>query len=427
MRLSLGVVGLALVYMSFTASAQQSPSSSTPTFSKDVAPILFTHCVSCHRPGEMAPMSLLTFTDVRPWAKAIRDNVARRTMPPWHATKASGPFENDRSLSDADIETIVRWVDSGAPEGQPGALPQAPPATDGWSAGTPDGVFAMQEPFNVPAEGVVEYQFFDVPMNLAEDKWVRSIEVRPGARSVVHHVIVWIRLPQSRQRPVIGRADRTNFLPEEERRSRNLRRPRGDFLAGIGVGTNATVFRAGTAKLIPAGSSLVFEIHYTPNGTAGEDRTSIGLRYAAQAPAEEIRTVTILNETFEIPPGAADHRVDGGLTFVSDVKIRSIMAHTHVRGKKWLYTLEYPDGRQQVILDIPKFDFNWQTEYVFAEPLRVPKGARLVASAWYDNSKANPSNPDPATAVRWGDQTWEEMHFSVFNVSLDNAQPTARQ
>ncbi len=392
-----------------------------PTFNEQVAPVLYQRCTGCHRPNGVAPMSLLTYVEARPWAKAMRDAVASRTMPPWHADKAYGPFDNDLSLSDAEIETIVAWVNGGAPEGDAAKRPVPPQYTDAWALKTPDAVLTMSEPFSVPAEGMLEYQFLKIPTNLTEDQWVEAIEVRPGIPAVVHHVIVRVIEPERTTRPIIARLDQQYVLPQETSRSFNPRRPRADYLVGVGAGTGPTVLKPGTAKLLKAGSTLVLEMHYTSNGSAVADRTSVGLRFAKQPPEEEIRTLVLLNDIFEIPPGAGDYRVDAAMTLQQPVKVWSIFAHTHLRGKRWEYRVVYPDGRRQTILSVPRYDFNWQHEYAFKEPLRLPKGTRVESSAWYDNSAKNPSNPDSTKVVVFGEQTWDEMQFSSFNVSIDRA------
>jgi hypothetical protein len=397
-----------------------------PTYNEQVAPILYQRCTTCHRPNGVGPMSLLAYAEARPWARAMREAVSSRTMPPWHADKAYGPFANDMSLSDAEVETIVAWVNGGAPEGADSTRPVPPKYTDGWALGTPDAVFTMLEPFSVPAEGTLEYEFLRVPTNLTEDKWVEAIEVRPGVPAVVHHVIVRVLEPVRTTRPILARIDPQYMMPEEKSRAFNPRRPRGDYLVGVGAGTGPTILKPGTAKLLKAGSTLVLEMHYTSNGTAAADRTSVGLRFAKQPPDEEIRTVTLLNDVFEIPPGAPAYKVDAALTLEQPVKMWSIFAHTHLRGKKWEYRVVYPDGRQQTILSVPRYDFNWQHEYVFKEPLRLPKGTRVESSAWYDNSSKNPSNPDPTKLVVFGEQTWDEMQFSTFNVSIDRSADSAQ-
>lgn len=414
------------------------PADGVPTFSKDVAPILYKNCIGCHRPGEIAPMSLITYKDVRPWARSIRDEVSDATMPPWHADAKHGTFANDRSLTAADRETIVKWASGGAPEGNPADLPPAPTFTEGWTIGEPDLVLTMSEPYKVPADGFIEYEYIEVPTNLTEDKWIQAFEVRPGNRSVVHHVIVMARSPQPERRPAALRmaqgmevpAGQTGgpAEPADQKRARGVSlypRPQrtGATIGGFAPGTAAHVYEPGTALLLRAGSTIVLQMHYTSNGTEQTDRTSIGLRFAAAPPREELRITSLANGKLRIPPGDPNYSISAEMTITADMTLRQILPHTHLRGKSWEYAAVYPDGRRDVILSVPKYDFNWQTSYIFAEPLKLPRGTRIVAVAHYDNSAANKSNPDPTKEVLWGDQTWEEMMFTSFVYSIDGVAP----
>lgn len=404
---ALSVTVLALTLMSAT----RTTTAATPTFTKDVAPILYKNCASCHRPNDIAPMSLLTYENARPWAKAIREQVATRQMPPWHATQPHGTFLNDRRLSDADRDTLIRWVDGGAPKGDPKDLPPVPKFAEGWEIGTPDVVLSMAKDFDVPTSGTVAYQYFEVPTNFTEDKWVQAIEVRPGTRSVVHHVLVFCRESGAKPRPM----GYVSVVPKMGRH--------GQTAALVGTtapGTNAMIFQPGTALLVKAGAVLLFQIHYTTNGQAEKDRSSVGMTFAKQPPQLEIRTSAFINPMFVIPAGANNHEVDSAIEFEQDAHIWGLVPHTHLRGKSWEYRVIYPDGRSEVVLSVPKYDFNWQTYYLFAKPLAVPKGTRLEATAHYDNSTANAYNPDPTMAVRWGDQTWEEMQYTGITYSIDN-------
>ncbi|MEK6285541.1 MAG: thiol-disulfide isomerase [Acidobacteriota bacterium] len=422
-RLSYAIV-LALTVLGLTTipTARTSPAA-TPTFSKDVAPILFKNCASCHRPRDIAPMSLLTYENARPWAKSIREKVAVGSMPPWHATQAHGIFSNDRRLSDKDKDTLIRWADGGAPKGDPKDLPPAPKFADGWEIGTPDAVISIPKEFEVPESGTIGYQFFEAPANFTEDKWVQAIEVRPGARSVVHHVLVFCREPGARRSPpafVQIVPNLGGFGQGHGSASPQERGLPGPLIATTAPGTNAMTFKPGTAMRIRAGAVLAFQIHYTANGTATRDRTSVGMIFARQPPQQEIRNSAFVNPLFVIPPGADNQAVDSAIQFSEDSHIWALFPHTHLRGKSWEYRLVYPDGRSEVVLSVPKYDFNWQTYYVFTKPLAVPKGSRLEASAHYDNSTANKWNPDPKVAVRWGPQTWQEMQYSGITYSVDD-------
>jgi hypothetical protein len=402
------------------------PAQPAPTFSRDVAPILYKNCTNCHRPGEIAPMSLLTYKDARPWARSMRERVSLGEMPPWHADPAHGSFLNDRRLSDADKNTIVRWVAAGAPEGSPADLPAAPKYAEGWMMGEPDVVLGMNEDYPVPASGTIEYKYFEVPTNFTEDKYVQAVEVKAGNRAVVHHVIVFARPPKpaARAAAVFKFADGMEIPKKDENEKPDNDRPApqrlGQTIGGFAPGQFVRVYQPGTAIRVPAGAVLVFQMHYTANGTATTDRTRIGLKLAPEKPKDEVRVSALINGAFTIPAGASNHRVDAELTVQQDITLWSMLPHTHVRGRSWNYEAVYPDGRTETILGVPKYDFNWQTDYIFRDPLKLPKGTKIHATAWYDNSANNPSNPDPGRDVKWGDQTWEEMMFTALAYTLDS-------
>ena len=433
------VLGVAIVAADSPEQYAAKPAASVPTFNKDVAPILYANCVTCHRPGEIGPMSLLSYKDARPWAKSIRDEVADGTMPPWHADPKHGRFANDRSLSAEQKDTLARWANGGAPEGDPKDRPATPAFVDGWQLGEPDAVFQLPVDYKVPADGFVEYEYFEIPTNFTEDKWLQALEVRPGNRAVVHHVIVSVRPPQAERRPAGFRsapgmeipAGQSGGAPEPADGPRRVRgqslfpSPAGARAAigGFAPGTTTMKFEPGAAMLIRAGSTLVVQMHYTTNGTPQTDRTKMGLFLAKQMPRTEMRMATLVNGRLHIPAGAADYSIAAEMTTVNDITLRSLLPHTHLRGKRWEYTATYPDGRTEVILAVPKYDFNWQTDYVFAEPLKLPKGTKIRAVAHYDNSAANRSNPDHKVDVKWGDQTWEEMMFTSIVYSIDGVAP----
>jgi hypothetical protein len=406
-----------------TMGQAQAGSPTTPTFSKDVAPIIYKNCVTCHQPGTVAPMSLLTYADARPWAKAIGAQVTLGNMPPWHATEPHGTFLNDRRLTQLEKDTIANWVNGGALEGDKKDLPPAPRLTEGWQIGKPDEVLKMAEPFEVPAAGAVAYQYFKIPTDFTEDKWVQAIEVRPGARGVVHHILVFSKEPGEPRRK-----DITTVVPQVPERRPAAGKPDNDMgvlIATTAPGTNAMIFQPGAALRIRAGSVLTFQVHYTPNGTAVQDQSSIGLIFANQAPKQEVRTAAFFNPTLILPAGGDNVEVDCVMEFNQDSHLWAIFPHTHLRGKSWAYRLVYPDGTSKVLLTVPKYDFNWQTYYEFAEPLAAPKGSRIEAVAHYDNSANNASNPDPTKDVHWGDQTWQEMQYSGITYTIDDQRVSA--
>ncbi|HWO02368.1 MAG TPA: thiol-disulfide isomerase [Blastocatellia bacterium] len=395
---------LAVVLCSVLAAgvAASGPGDGKITFTKDVAPIFYNRCAECHRPGEIAPMSLLTYSEARPWAKAIKQKVLDRSMPPWLASAENSHFKNDRRLSQTEIETISAWVDAGAPKGEDKYLPAAPKFEEGWSIGKPDAIIALDQEVAVPADGVVPYKYFTVQTNFNEDKWVQAAEIRPGNRRVVHHVIVFVQ-----------------ELGAKTELSGEGRGGRGFKLCGFAPGEQPKVFPPGTARLIKKGSKLTFQMHYTPNGEAATDRSYIGLIFA-KTPVQKIAlTGTATNASFVIPAGDGNYEVRSSWTAKEDVRIIDLMPHMHVRGKDFTYTAVYPDGRSEVVLRVSRYDFNWQLLYQFKDPLLLPKGSRLDCVAHFDNSAKNKYNPDPTKEVRWGDQTWEEMMIGWFDYVLD--------
>ncbi len=374
-----------------------------PTFSREVAPILYNRCLECHRPGEAAPMAFTSYAEVRPWAKAIKQAVLTRKMPPWLADPHYGAFRNDRRLSDVEVSTISAWVDAGAPEGDPKQTPKLPEFETGWRIGKPDAVFDIGADFDVPAEGVVSYKYFTVPTNFTEDKWVQAAEVRPGQRSAVHHIIAFIVEPHSSAGP--GQA--------------------GNILVGYAPGENPLKLMPGSAVLVKAGSSIRFQVHYTPNGKAVKDRSYIGLRFAGEAPSRRAIRGMAINAMLRIPPNDPNYEVRSSYTAREDITLDSLMPHMHLRGKDFQYTIVYPDGRREIVLNVPRYDFNWQLMYQLKSPILLPKGARIECVAHYDNSANNKYNPDPSKEVHWGDQTWEEMMIGFFTYTVPYA-PSAQ-
>ena len=406
---SLLAAGAALVVTAAIPAAAQSP-----TFAKDVAPILYEKCVECHRPSAMAPMSLVTYEEVRPWARAVKQRVTRREMPPWGADPAVGKFANDPSLSDAQIATIAAWVDAGAPLGNRAELPEAPKFTDGWSIGQPDMVFKMLQPFEVPADGLVPYVYITIPTNLKEDIWVKGIELRPTDRRVVHHIIS--DLVEDDGQP----DDPTPRLTRDR-----TRREIGG-VGGLVPGRLYGLYEEGVARRIPAGADIVLQMHYTTIGQKVVDQTEIGIVLAKEPPTR-LRSEgggQMPNTQFVIPPGADNHEVSAQRVMDRDTYLSSVYPHMHVRGKDVKYSIIHPDGREEIVLNVPKYDFNWQTSYRFAEPRFMPKGSILKVTAHFDNSANNRFNPDPTATVRWGEQTWEEMLIGYY--STVDAPPSAR-
>ncbi len=391
-------------------------------------------------------MSLLTYEGAKRAATKIRKAVDAGIMPPWHADAPRGVFTNDRRLSESDKSTIIAWIDAGTPEGNANELPTPPVYPDSWTAGTPDEIVSMPETFHVPARGTIEYQYFEVPTNFTEDKWVSSLEILPGSRKSVHHVLVFARAPRpsspsspaarksdapARKRVPLFTPDSGNIPSEpppptpsptaQTATEQNHEEPQQDLGVLVGAtapGTNVVTFPPGTALKIAAGTVLTFQMHYTAHGHEDEDKTSVGFTFSKVPVTDQVRADNFVNANFAIPPGAKDYAISAGITVRDSIRIWAMIPHTHLRGVRWEYELVHPDGRTEKVLSVPRYDFNWQTFYMFASPLVIPAGGRLHAVAWYDNSAENRSNPDATKEVHWGDQTWEEMQYTAFFYSM---------
>jgi hypothetical protein len=388
------------------------------TYYKDVLPVLQNRCQECHRPGEIGSFSMLTYNDVRPWAKAIKTSVIAKKMPPWFADPKFGHFSNDRTLSQQEIDTLVGWVDGGAKEGKPEDAPKPRVWMDGWNIQKPDLVLSMQQPFHIGAKEEVPYQYVIMPTKFTEDHWVQMAEARPSNRGVVHHIVVFIRQPENkwlRDQPV-----GVPFVPPGA--GKNFDNTSGggsDILMIYTPGMIPEIWRTGLAKKIQAGSDLVMQIHYTANGKDSEDWSKVGLVFSKEPVTQRAVTAGAYNLAFKIPAGDPNYKVDGmAQKFPNGVEVLSFFPHMHVRGKSFEYRIVYPDGRTETLLRVPKYDFFWQLNYKLKESLMLPPGAKIECSAWYDNSPNNPANPDPTSVVRWGEQSWEEMMIGFFDIVI---------
>jgi hypothetical protein len=396
-----------------TIVAGSAPAAAQPvTFYRDVAPILQRNCQECHRPGEIGPMPLLTYDDARRAASRISEMLTIGKMPPWFADPGVNRYANDRTLPPADAKTIMTWIDSGAPAGNPKDAPPPRAFVDGWAIGQPDFVIGLPQPFKVPAHGTIEYQFVVLPLGFTEDKWVQAVEIRPGNRAVVHHVRAMLREPGSK------------WLAEVP--PGVMRPKRGESIEGTGLlsgngslgsytpGQQPIQFRPGRAMLVPAGSDLVLEIHYTTNGKAAEDLTHVGFVFAKQRPTELVRRFAMANTRFAIPPGDANYQVAAAATLRSPVRLISIQPHMHLRGRSAEVTVAIPNGGARTVLRVSHYDPLWQLHYDLADELELPYGTRIDTKWGFDNSRHH-YNPDPTATVRWGDQTWEEMALMSFD------------
>lgn len=368
------------------------------TFHNRVSRILQAHCVECHHVGGPAPFELETHASVAGHARMILKQVDKGLMPPWFAApdkaEAHSPWINDRSLPEPDKRDLLAWLSGSRSEGDAAQAPLPLRHPGEWMIGKPDVVYALPKSFAIPAEGVMPYQKATVETTFSEDKWVTAVEIRPTAKAAVHHVLVFARPPGQRGRGSSGDDSGDGTI---------------GFFAAYVPGNTHQIYPEGFAKPLPAGTRLRFQIHYTPFGTATNDQMQIAFRFASEPPRHRIHVVGIANPMLRIPPGASHHPESASLPVPRHARVLSLMPHMHVRGKAFRYEWIHPDGASRTLLDVPRYDFNWQLSYRLARPLDLPAGSRLRATAWYDNSDANPANPDPSREVRWGEQTYEEM------------------
>lgn len=378
------------------------------TYTKHIAKLLDEKCVSCHRPGEIGPLSLTDYDDVVGWADMIREVVADGRMPPWSANPDVGEFRNEARLTEVEKRTLDSWIDSGCPRGEPSDLSPPITRTEGWRIATPDQVVRMREPIQIPAEGVVAYRYFYVNPGWKEDRWIQAVEVRPGNRAVVHHILVSIVSPLSHwnlPRGAGGPTQLTSYVP----------------------GGDPHAYEPGIAVYAPAGSQILFEIHYTPNGVPQEDQSGLALVFADPSSVRKrVYWDAAENREFAVPARAADHEVQSQFVFPEDRLLLSMSPHMHLRGKSFRFEARYPDGRRELLLDVPRYDFNWQIRYELASPKRMPAGTTLVCTGRFDNSENNPFNPDPDAPLRFGWQSADEMMAGFFiSVSAEDDGPAA--
>jgi hypothetical protein len=363
------------------------------TYAKDVSRILQNRCQECHRPGQIGPMPLLSYDDASSWAQMIKQVVSDERMPPWHADPKHGKFKNDRRLPSEERAKLLAWIDAGCPEGTKSDLPALREFAGGWNIGKPDAVFTMPQPFAVPAKagkGGIPYKYIVIPTNFDEDKWVQAVEAKAGNPEVVHHIIAYV---------VAG-----------GKREKNIADGIGSgMLVAYAPGDLGAVFAPGSAKKLPKGANLALQMHYTPNGRAQTDQSSIGLIFAKEPPKAEIKTRAIAQQFFAIPAGDANYKVVSRTTFQKDAILFSLFPHMHLRGKSFQFEVIYPDQKRELPLSVPHYDFGWQSNYILEKPLILPAGTKIECTAYFDNSAKNPNNPDPSRIVVWGEQTWHEM------------------
>ena len=387
--------------------ARESKTDSTVTYSNQIARLIQNRCLECHREGQIAPFALADYEEVAGWGEMIAEVVREERMPPWHANPQYGHFANATRLSGEEQKLISTWVENGCPQGDPKDLPAPRQFHAGWFLPRePDQIFYMtDQPVSVKAEGVESYRHYTIDPGFTEVKWVKLAECMPGNRAVVHHIIVFIKPP--------GQA--TTRSQADDRDARGF-----GFLAGFAPGTRPLVSPPGWAKKIPAGSKLVFEMHYTPIGTPQQDRSSVGLIYLDEKEVtHQLATAGASNPKFEIPPHDPNFKVESQRRFDGDVTLLSLFPHMHMRGKSFRYELVSPGKTdREIILDVPHYDFNWQNSFILAEPRHIPAGSVLHCTAHFDNSSENLANPDPAKSVKWGPQTWEEMMIGWYDIGI---------
>ena len=450
-------VGASTLVRAHTALA---PVAAVPTFAKDVAPIMYDKCTMCHRPGEVAPMAFLSYDEVRPWARVIKNKVVSREMPPWGADpEHSLKMRNDRSLSKDQIETIVRWVDGGAPRGSDAELPPAPKFAEGWTAGRePDVVLEMPVEFSIPAEGELGVQMFYSKIPFSEDKFAETLEIRPGNRAAVHHAGVFVVDIPEGAKIVDGRLVMPDGKASTDRgqgvagRADEAALPGANKLLSWVPGRGVDSHRADIGKRIPAGKYINWQLHYNPTGKPEKDRTKLGIWFNKVPVTHELlirqagdplattkgglslyraegREVEYTadegstrrrGKTPNIPPYVESWSLTGITPVTEDITLYAMSPHMHLRGKSLKWVIVYPDGREQTILDVPKFDFNWQIQYELEEPLRIPAGSKILGIGFYDNSPKNKWNPAPEKEVYWSEQSWDEMYQPFTEYSVDS-------
>ncbi len=390
-------VCLSLLALPLASVAAENDEGAGPiTYSKHVASILNQKCVRCHRPGQGTPMTLGSYEEVRPWARSIARLVKEGTMPPWHAVASIGPITNDRSLEEKQVATIVRWVEQGSLEGDAADLPQSPTFSDSeWVLGEPDFVVTLPEVF-VPGGGPDQFENLSGKVMLPEDRWIGAVEILPGNKKVVHHVIAF---------QIKG----FNVDPEQ------------GWLGAWAAGSEPMTFPPGTARVMTKGANLVGDMHYHPAETDETDITRIGFHFLDDAEVDkELANIWVMNTGFEIPPGAPDHEVRASYRFAQSGKLFGFAPHMHYRGKDFTFTATYPDGSEDVLLRVENYDFNWQTMYTLDQPIEVPEGTLIECVAHFDNSADNVLNPDPTKTLHFGDESYDEMMIGFMDFVVDD-------
>lgn len=361
-----------------------------------IAPILQARCVECHQKGGIGPWAMNSYEMVRGFSPMMREVIRTDRMPPWHADPEIGEFLRDRSLRPDEMKTLVHWIEAGAPRGDgPDPLKARQPAVEEWPLGPPDLILDVP-PFEVPATGIIDYQRPVVPNPLKEGKWLRASTIKVGSRETVHHVL-------------------TGYMDEMPENGRSNESRWGVSVGGYAVGAESTIMRENTGSYIPPGGAIGFQMHYTTYGKAVTDKTQIGLYFYDEPPELIARGSVVIDFSIDIPPDTARHPEVSYLQFPKDAVLYGAFPHAHYRGQSSTLVIRYPDGREETLLSLPRYDFNWQRMYEFAEPVDIPAGSKLIARYEYDNTANNPANPDPSIPVTWGEQSHEEMLFTAIS------------
>src|SRR4051812_46502909 len=412
---------LALLSGSLMVASVASAADNPPTFYKDVLPILQSNCQTCHRPGEVAPMSLISYEDARPWARSIKTKTVAKQMPPWFADSEHGLFSNERKLSSREIELLAAWADAGAPAGNPKDAPPAKHFEDGWNI-KPDVIVEMPKAFELPATGTINYKYIVVHTNFKEDMWVVAAEMRPGNPKVLHHGKVWVRPANSSWMKAAKPGEAYENETQRDIIGRNSAEEGNDILGKFNPGLGPQRFdQEGAAKFVPKGSDLVYEMHYTTDGKPESDISRIGLVLAKDDPAKRYyfhAGPTALN--LAIPPADGRAEVVSEITFAADARLIYAQPHMHLRGKDFELRVILPGEEAKTVLK-GNFNFEWQMGYQYAEPIALPKGSKLRFITHFDNSTGNRFNPDPMKKVVWGPQNWDEMSNCFIGVLFDLA------
>ena len=410
---------------------------SAPTFSKDVLPILQKNCQSCHRPGEIGPMPLLTYDQARPYTRAIKRATESKKMPPWFADSSVQHYSNDMSLAAAEVATLGAWADGGALEGNPAEAPPARQFADGWNivapGQTPDRIVTMPDTYQIPAKGTIDYTYVIIPSGFTEDTWITAAEIRPGNRALMHHAVLYLRTPGSQWLHEYPK--NVPFVPNaregtEGRSSDGDRTAEGsladEWIVGYVPGAPPYTLPDDTAFLVKAGSDFVLQIHYTANGTPEIDQTRIGLNIAKHAPSNRAFIALVADASFIIPAGDPAYSAKARFTLAADAEILGAGPHMHLRGKAMDMQAVYPDGSKETLFDVRRYDFNWQQLYQFGSGKKAPKGTRIEVTGTWDNSEANRFNPNPKVDVKWGDQSWDEMLLGLVTLKIDPTQDVTK-